>query len=370
MFFRLLPRQPVARARSPLAFFSLAALLIAGFAAAAWAVDPTTVLVSRAFDDSSMVPKAYARDAVVSANGNRVAFVSNATNFAYVTPNTTNIFSKNIATGSLELVSVGVDGAPANASSVNPSTSADGRFVAFESFASNLVAGDTNGQRDIYVRDLSTGTTRRASLRAGGTQTGAACYDPAISADGRYVAFASLGSNLVAGDTNGNTDIFIRDLTANTTTRASLGSGGEQGNSASVSASFSADGRYLAFTSLASNLVADDTNDRYDVFVRDLVSGTITRVSVGPGGAQANDNSGISPTSGGDLSISADGRYVAFSSKATNLVSSDTNGTWDIFVRDHVTGTTTRASLDSSGTQASVDCRIPLISADGRFVAF
>src|SRR5439155_409199 len=153
--------------------------------------------------------------------------------------------------------------------SSNPSLSADGRYVAFASDASNLVTGDTGGRGDIFVRDLQTGVTTRASLDSGGAQGNASSDLPALSADGRYVAFASDASNLVSGDTNNVGDIFVRDLQTGVTTRVSLDSSGTQANGSSSGPAISADGRYVAFTSLANNLVSGDTNNTWDIFVRD-----------------------------------------------------------------------------------------------------
>lgn len=167
-----------------------------------------------------------------------------------------------------ELVSVGPGGARGNSGSYAPSVSASGRFVAFESFAGTLVAGDTNGMTDVFLRDRQAGATHRLSLGPSGRQGNADSENPAVSADGRFVAFQSLASNLVPGDTNGVTDIFVRDRQTSTTRRVSLGPGGVQAIGDSYFASISGDGRFIAFESLASNLVPGDSNDTGDVFVR------------------------------------------------------------------------------------------------------
>ncbi len=243
------------------------------------------------------------------------------------------------------------------------SISADGRYVAFQSSASNLVHDDTNGTWDVFVHDRRSSTTTRVSVDSSGAQGNGASYSPSISAHGRYVAFHSL-SNLVPGDTNGADDVFVHDRTNSTTTRVSVDSSGAQGNGASYSPSISADGRYVAFYSIASNLVPGDTNGTWDVFVHDTVSGVTTRVSVDSNGVQGNDYSGATP------SITADGRYVAFWSLATNLVSGDTNGYGDVFVHDRLSSTTTRVSVDSNGVQGDLNSTTPSISSDGRYVAF
>ena len=300
----------------------------------------------------------------ISADGRFVAFDSYANNLV---PGDTNaksdIFVRDLSTNTTTRVSVGSAGNQANEDSSSSSISADGRFVAFWSNASNLVPGDTNDSSDIFVRDLSTNTTTRVSVDSAGNQGTGGSSDASISADGRFVAFSSNASNLVPGDTNASGDIFVRDLLTNTTTRVSVDSAGNQGNDASSGGSISADGRFVAFSSLASNLVPGDTNASRDIFVRDLSTNTTTRVSVSGAGNQGNDYSS-------DASISADGRFVTFSSEASNLVPGDTNNKEDIFVRDLSTNTTTRVSVDSAGNQANGLSYIPSISADGRFVAF
>jgi Tol biopolymer transport system component len=243
------------------------------------------------------------------------------------------------------------------------SISADGRYVAFESEAANLVPGDTNGKSDIFVRDRQLGTTERVSIDSAGAEGNGDSYFPSISADGRYVAFWSNADNLVPGDTNGTFDVFVRDRQLGTTERVSIDSAGVEGNSDSVQDSISADGRYVAFSSIATNLVTGDTNGNEDVFVRDRQLGTTERVSIDSAGAEGN-NASYSP------SISADGRYVAFESQATNLVSGYTNGGWDIYVRDRQLGTTEGASVDSAGIQGTGSSSRPSICSDGRYVAF
>ena len=179
-------------------------------------------------------------------------------------------------------------------------------------------------------------TITRVSVDSAGNQANASSFDPSISADGRFVAFTSSASNLVPGDTNNNRDVFVRDLSTNTTTRVSVGSAGNQANEDSSSSSISADGRFVGFWSNASNIVPGDTNDSSDIFVRDLSTNTTTRVSVDSAGNQGTGGSS-------DASISADGRFVAFLSNASNLVPGDTNASRDIFVRDLSTNTTTRS---------------------------
>ena len=324
----------------------------------------------------------------ISADGRYVAFWSSDSNLV---PGDTNgsadVFVRDRMSGTTERVSVSSNGEEGNSGSVCPSISSDGRYVAFESWADNLVPGDTNGYwsggdwhpyKDVFVRDRVAGTTERVSVSSTGEQGDYESDWPSISEDGRYVAFFSYASNLVPGDTNVSSwdggpasDVFVRDRESGTTERVSVSSTGEQGNYESYWLSISEDGRYVAFRSLASNLVTGDTNgywDEYghlhgaDVFVRDRVAGTTERVSVSSSGEQGNDWSDCP-------SISEEGRYVAFWSESSNLVTGDTNGRCDIFVRDRQTGTTERVSVSSTGEQGNYDSHWPSISEDGRYVA-
>ena len=300
----------------------------------------------------------------ISADGRFMAFESDASNLVPGDNNNSqDIFVRNLLTNTITRVSVDAAGNQGNNSSYSPSISADGRFVVFDSEASNLVPGDTNSSFDIFVRDLSTNTTTRLSVNSTGNQGNSDSEFPSISADGRFVVFESDASNLVPGDTNNSQDIFVRNLLTNTITRVSVDAAGNQGNDSSYSSSISADGRFVVFDSEASNLVPGDTNASFDIFVRDLLTNTTTRLSVDSAGNQGNSDSELP-------SISADGRFVAFESDASNLVPGDTNASGDIFVRDLLTNTTTRLSVDSAGNQGNSDSELPSISADGRFVAF
>ncbi|MBI1815944.1 MAG: PD40 domain-containing protein [Deltaproteobacteria bacterium] len=263
----------------------------------------------------------------------------------------------------LERVSVDSAGAQGNSDSDTASISADGRYVAFNSGASNLVAGDTNGSLDVFVHDRVTGTTERVSVDSTGAQGNSSSGSPSISADGRYVAFTSNASNLVAGDTNGFADAFVHDRVTGATERVSVDSIGAQGNSGGYAASISADGHYVALVSDASNLVAGDTNGFADAFVHDRMTGATERVSVDSTGAQSNGRTYTA-------SISADGRYVAFGSGASNLVTGDTHGYVAVFVHDRMTGATELGSVDSTGAAGSGTAYAASISADGRYVAF
>jgi Tol biopolymer transport system component len=236
-------------------------------------------------------------------------------------------------------ISVTASGQQANGESRFALISADGRYVAFDSAASNLVAGDANGVTDVFELDLATGVIERVNVSSAGAEANSEASAAGISNDGRYVTFLSYASNLVPGDNNGFADVFVHDRVTGAThlvDRSTAGQQAQGGDTASGGA-ISADGRYVTFDSSAANLVAGDTNGAQDVFVRDRTAGTTQRVSVAGGGGQADDESFAS-------SISADGRSVAFASFADNLVPGDTNGTTDVFVRDRTAGTTTRVS--------------------------
>jgi Tol biopolymer transport system component len=305
-------------------------------------------------------------DPEISSDGRFVAFDSEAPNLvAGDTNGVRDVFVRDRVAGTTERVSVTNGGAQANGESLMGAISSDGRFVAFDSEAPNLVAGDTNRKSDVFVRDRVAGTTERVSIGRRGAQANEDSSVGAISADGRFVAFESDATNLVAGGMNQLNGIFVRDRVAGTTERVSVASGGAPANNDSSWPWISADGRFVVFDSFASNLVVGDTNRKGDVFVRDRAAGTTERVSVATGGAQANDESGISVRA-----ASADGRFVGFESDATNLVAGDTNGVRDVFVRDRVAGTTERVDIGRGGAQANLESLMGAISADGRFVVF
>jgi Tol biopolymer transport system component len=264
---------------------------------------------------------------------------------------------------STERVSVDSFGVEGNGRSETASISDDGRFVAFESRAGNLVPGDTSSRGGIFVYDRQTGVTEHVSVSSLGVGGNRDSFRPSVSADGRYVAFESKSDNLVLGDTNGTTDVFVYDRRTGVTEHVSVNSSGVGGNLESCDASISADGRYVAFHGHSDNLVPGDTNSERDAFVRDRLTGLTERVSVGSLGVEGNGSSG-------DASISADGRYVAIQSGADNLVTGDTNRQRDVFVHDRQTGVTERVSVDSSGAGGNFDSVRASISADGRYVAF
>jgi len=301
-----------------------------------------------------------------AANDRFVAFGSQATNLV---PGDTNgfadVFVRDRLQGTTERASVGSAGRQGDGHSVSSSISGTGRWVAFASAAANLVPGDTNRTMDVFVRDRESGATERISVDPGGVQSDGDSLAPAISADGRFVAFVSAATNLVAGDTNAVADVFVRDLATGRTERISVDSSGMEGNQASGvnTPSISADGRFVAFDSLARNLVSGDSNGVCDVFVRDRRLTVTERVSVASNGWQGNRQSATP-------SISADGRFVAFAGDATNLVTTDRGFFWDVFLHDRSSGTTERLSIAPSGIQGNDHSGSPEISADGRSVAF
>lgn len=269
--------------------------------------------------------------AAISDDGRYIAFYSSASNLVSNDNNGyQDIFVHDRQTGQTTRVSVDTNGVEGNGNSVNPSISGDGRFVTFQSFADNLVSNDTNGYQDIFVHDRQTGETTRISVASDGTEGNRESVWPSISGDGRYVAFESPANNLVSDDTLLINDIFVHDRQTGETTCVSVSSNGVKGNAYSSLPSISNNGRHVAFLSAASNLVSDDTHYYApDVFVHDRQTGETIRASIGLDGTEANEISGQS-----GISISSDGQYITFDSIASNLVNDDTNGWSDIFVYD------------------------------------
>lgn len=297
----------------------------------------------------------------ISADGQHVAFLSWATNLAGPCCDDVQVYLRNRLDQSTQRVSVSSAEVSGDSYSFHPSVSANGRYVAFDSDATNLVSGDTNGTSDVFVRNTVAGTTVRVSVKSDGTQADLAAEEPSISDDGRFVAFETR-SALVASDTNGAVDVYVWDRGTGLTSPVSVTSAGAFVPGQSRSAAISGDGTKVAFWSDASSLVSGDTNAREDVFVRDLSAGTTVRVSLGAGGVQANGGSR-------DPSLSTDGAKVTFHSHATNLVANDTNDQTDVFVVTPATGAITRASVAISGQpdNSSLDSEI---SGNGRVVVF
>ncbi|MDQ3944145.1 MAG: hypothetical protein M3357_03120 [Actinomycetota bacterium] len=358
-----------------------------------------------------------------SADGSVVAFSSNATNLVPGDANGVfDVFTFEVATGQMTRVSVATDGSEASAPSQDVAISADGKVVAFVSSAPDLVAGDTNGQKDVFIRDRQAGTTTRVSVATGGAEPSAGSGEPVLSADGRWVAFSSPARELAAGDANGVSDVFLHDRLGAITTRVSVDSGGGDPDGPSVAPDLSADaavvafeskasdllqggadgnnladvfvaaggvitrvnvgapvpqggdsgapslspdGRYVAYTSAATNIAPPDPHPGTDVFLFDRTSGTTRRVS-----AAGADGAPDGPSHSADVLTAGAGVLVAFASDATNLVSADGNEATDVFVRDVATDITTRESLDAAGGEAEGASTSPQLSADGGLVTF
>lgn len=343
----------------------------------------------------------------VSEDGRYVVFMTSSAYDAADTNSTWDIYRKDTVTGAIVRVSANASGGQANGDGATPSISADGRYVSFLSSSTNLVPGDLNSRQDTFVKDMDTGAVTLASITGSGVQ-GNNHTSGTISADGRYVVLSSSATNLVSGDTNASTDVFLKDLQTGTLTRVSTDSSGNQANGGSdFGFSVANDGRYVAFFSFATNLdptgtsglfvkdtvtgattriasgrgpsfsasgdslafhtsealVTSDTNGTADVYVRNLTTGSTVLASSDEAGNEGNASSD-------GASLSANGRFVAFHSSATNLVSDDTNGATDIFIKDVVTGAIALVSRNAAGVIGNSGSLFPSLSADGRFVSF
>jgi Tol biopolymer transport system component len=299
----------------------------------------------------------------ISWNGRYVAYHSVASNLVPGDGNNTeDVFVYDRKVDTTEIISVDNEGDEGNASSVQPAISANGRFVTYQSDAPNLVPGDDNNATDIFVRDRTTDTTEIVSVTSNGDAANGSSSQPTISANGRYVVFESDASNLVPGDNNIDFDVFLHDRRTGTTERVSVSSGGAEALGPSSQGEISANGRFISFTSLASNLVPGDLDNTSDVFVYDREKGTTELVSFPP------DQSGRAMESSGSA-ISANGRFVAFTSIGSGRVPGGGN-TPDVFVYDRKKGTTELVSVSSDGTEGNLHSFEPSISADGRYVTF
>lgn len=353
------------------------ALLIATAASLSLApASPATVIAQRTELLGAQVgqaPAGASANPSVTAAGDAFAFDSVARNL----PGDGNGVVRDVfrvdAARNVSLVSGGLDGAAANGPSGDPTISGDGRVVVFGSTASNLVAADTNASSDVFARLGAFGTALLSRALDGGPANGIS-DQPDVSANGRYVVFRSTASNLVAGDTNGRADVFVRDLLSNRTALMSSGPRGVPGKGDAAEPAISADGRRATFFSTAANLVRGDVNRGGDVFYRDLQRRSTQLVSRATDARRKAGTLQVrrgTSTAAQVSSLSRDGRFVAFDSDAANLVEKDTNRAVDVFVRDRRRGVTARVSVDSSGTrQARGSSFLPRITPDGRFVAF
>ncbi|MDR3572422.1 MAG: hypothetical protein P4L50_01050 [Anaerolineaceae bacterium] len=348
--------------------FLMAALLLGSQLLTASAADHNLVRISNGWDGSQADGSSYG--AAISADGRYILFESYADNLIKGGPpkdanGNYRLYLFDQKTGKTELVSIAPDGSPTYGG--DGTISADGRYVAFSSSISEMQS------QQIYLRDRKNGKTLLVSSPTDGSKPDNSAAVAAISGSGRYIAFSSFAGNLVKGDGDQLPDIFVRDMQQNKIYLASASSSGQKGNSDSGDTgapSISADGRYVAFSSYATNLVQGDTNGAADIFVHDIRTGKTERVSVSSSGKQANDRS-QSPA------ISGDGRFVAFISWATNLVPADSNGAADVFVHDRSTGRTERVSVSSTGKQQTLGDLYGYggfdkisMSFDGRYVTF
>jgi Tol biopolymer transport system component len=285
----------------------------------------------------------------VSRDGRLVLFWSHATNLV---PGDTNafedVFLRDVQLGTTTRLSLAPGGIQTDGGNRFPTMSDDGRFIAFESFATNLVPFDFNGRTDVYLLDRSTGQIKRVGQPSEGESNGDSLR-PMITPNGRFLSFESSASNLVPGDTNGTIDAFMLDLTQGTLVRASVSDAGIEGDQQSRGPTVSNNGRWVLFTSLADNLVPGDTNQVFDVFIRDLRRGTTRLVSVSSNGSEGDSGAVRGAT------LDPRGRFLAFGSFASNMVAGDTNGFSDVFLRDLVRGTTIRLTKGIEGDEANGD---------------
>lgn len=309
----------------------------------------------------------------ISADGHIVAFPSSATNLVPDDRNgVPDVFVRDRAPGLTQRIGTGHTG-EADAASLAALVSANGRTIAFSSDASNLVPADDNGTMDVFLTDRVTGRTRRVSVGPFGESPGRS-EASSIDASGLVVAFRSYATNLVYGDWNGKADVFVFDRRTGLTERVNVSSTGDEARAATFRGVVSGDGRFVGFRSRASNLVPGDANKALDAFVHDRWTGVTTRISVAADGEEA-DAGGFDRSTRRNLFmsrpfLSADGRYAAFTSLASNLVPDDRNGVSDVFVHDLLTGATARVSVSADGEEANAASVVSGISADGTVVAF
>src|SRR6266516_5509060 len=304
---------------------------------------------------------------VISANGRYVVFTSTATNLVGVSG--AHVYRHDRTTGTTALVTVAKTGLPSVAGGFAPTVSADGRFVAFASAGNDLVDGDTNGAVDVFLRDMVAGTTAMVSASqtgapgdlSSGLTSSAGAHE--ISDDGRYVAFTSSATSLVATSNNGKQQVYVKDMLTGVVTRASVDASNAAGNDTSSTPTLSANGRVVAFVSQAAHFSLASTSHTGQLFARDLETATTTLESVSSAGAPTLARPASAPA------LSFDGRYLAFESQAQLEPRDRDIGTWDVFLRDRALHTTTLASL-SANAVAGADSRTPSISADGRWVGF
>lgn len=351
----------------------IVASLLAGLFAAPVSANSlsTTTLLTRGLDgDGANAYVGNGSHNAISENGDTIVFSSYANNLVPVDGNnTSDIFVYNKITKQIQLISNNEAGFAANGASTTPSVSADGRYIAYTTEATNLVTDSGplcfGGGKctNIILHDRYLHSNKHVNRNTLGLRIDASPYEaPAVSADGRFVAFQSK-SSISLGDENDTYDILIRDTVANVTRLVSVDDTGHTGDFESSEFSVNGDGRFVAFRT-ASKLLPGDADNTEDIFLRDIQMGTTSLVSVMQNGSSQPDKPAAQP------SISKDGRYVAYAGWSDNIVPGDTNRSIDIFLRDVQAGTTKRVSVNSKGQQANFDSLHPDISSDGQYIVF
>jgi hypothetical protein len=346
---------------------AVAVALVSGLAASAVATPPAPGEIVRV----NVLPNGTQGNSTsylpsMDSSGTRIAFQTYSTNLV---PGDVNGFQSDVLFASLDsagltLASRSTAGAQGTSGSTPGQISGNGRYIVFDSTATNLVAGDTNNSADVFRYDTQTGVLELVSRSVGGGATNGGSFAASISADGRFIAFESTASNLVGGDSNGRTDIFVRDMVSGSMTIASVSTNGFGGDNSSYHAQMSRNGRFVTFDSLATTLVTDDINNLRDVFVRDLQAGTTKLISRAPDGFVAFDSSF------GPARMSSDGRYIVYLSFANDIAPPDTNFSGDIFLYDQQTGTNERVNWTYDGLLSNFGSFGPSITDDGRFVVW
>jgi hypothetical protein len=340
--------------------------------------DFTYDLVSRSSNDNAFSTFYETTDAVVGGNageeGRYIAFISSSVGFSGSTGKHRQVFLRDRNTGITKLISVDENGQEGNADSYNPAISGDGKLVAFESYSSNLVSNDKNGVRDVFVWHSTTNKIERVSVGQDGKEANAESYEPSLSGDGNLIAFTSAASNISQTEKGvSNNNVFIRDITSGSTIMISIDPGAKKGGGGSKP-SISYDGTRIAFYSNTDALVADDKNGLWDIFLWDKNNPKLKRISLTADGKERNQgnesaNRIVSPA------ISGNGRYIAFTTTATNMSPGDVNAFQDVFIYDSNTGATIIASNSSDGKPGNGDSPIQqgekiAVSFDGKWIVF
>lgn len=326
----------------------------------------TGKLTSATFTAAGTAGAGSSSSGQLSADGRWVAFDTFARDVSNSTGSGSAVMAKDLATGKLHRVDRTASGVDANGGGGDPTLSADGRYVAFVSYATNLVPGDTNASGDMFVKDLVTGALVIASTSSAGQPSARGADAGAISGNGQFVAFTSTSVNLHPAVTVANGyNLFLKNLTTGELSLVSASAAGVTGDSSSEQPTISHDGRYVTFSSYAKNLVPN--TPKYggsQIYWKDTQTGNILAVSSDAYGVQAANGS-----SNGHQ-MSADGRFIVFSSSASNLVPGDTNGVADVFIKDMLSGAIRRLSVNEAGVQGNRESALPSISAGGDHVTF